>query len=98
MKLRLRNYDFVGRNGGEEFYVVLPSTPIATAHAVVERLRITVAGHRFTYETKDFSVKVSIGASSLERMHSSDLTLMLKQADEALYKAKMHDRNQTVLC
>jgi diguanylate cyclase (GGDEF)-like protein len=98
-KAKLRRYDFIARYGGEEFSSILPNTPEINAIKVMERLRKATADNIFTYDGKELHVTISIGVvsaskSSLESLNSD---ILLKMADEALYKAKNRGRNQTVL-
>lgn len=89
--LMIRNSDFVGRIGGEEFVIVLSGTGPEMAIAVAERMRRAI-------ESEDWAlldvgpVTVSIGltffAPGLDRDH------MLARADGALYRAKRDGRNR----
>src|SRR6202035_11934 len=55
----LRARDFAGRNGGEEFAVLLPDTEIAAALEIAERVRAAIA--EITLPGSDASVTASIG-------------------------------------
>ncbi len=93
-----RNYDIIGRLGGEEFAVCLPHTSIDNAMLVCERLRENVECMRVPLadnSNKEVSVTVSIGVASTMN-NSLDLACLLKQADIGLYHAKSHGRNQVV--
>ncbi len=57
----LRDRDFAGRNGGEEFAVLLPDTDIAAALEIAERVRATIA--EITLPGTDVPVTVSIGVA-----------------------------------
>ena len=87
----LRESDVIGRLGGEEFAVLLPSTTREGGHALAERVvelvresPVVVGGHRIDYT-------VSIGVSCLDRDVS--FVALLKRADEALYNAKSLGRD-----
>ncbi len=87
----LRESDVIGRLGGEEFAVLLPSTAReggqALAERVVELVRespVVVAGYPIHYT-------VSIGVSCLDRELS--FAALLKRADTALYRAKSQGRD-----
>ena len=98
-KEKLRRYDFIARYGGEEFASILPNTPEKNAFTVMERLRKATESNAFSYDGKELHVTISVGIacageSDLESLNSD---ILLKMADEALYKAKNQGRNQTVL-
>lgn len=84
----IRNVDYFGRIGGEEFAVLLPETDLASAQQVAERLRAVLdrrspAGIAYT---------VSIGLAMLhgdESLHD-----LMTRADAALYAAKTAGRNR----
>jgi diguanylate cyclase (GGDEF)-like protein len=90
----LRAQDFAGRNGGEEFAVLLPDTEIATALAVAERIRIAVA--EISLPGSDVSVTASIGVAGFPD-HASTVDRLERLADAALYLAKRQGRNRVEL-
>jgi diguanylate cyclase (GGDEF)-like protein len=89
MSALLRDYDVIGRFGGEEFAVCLPHTGPREALQVAERLR-----EKLSQITAQDSVQVtvSVGVASME---SSPRTLdeLILAADTALYSAKAAGRN-----
>lgn len=85
----IRDDDLVYRYGGEEFVVLLKAPDEKDAMLTFERLRSRIAEHRFPQLDH---VTVSIGFVEVARQQSpSDV---IGQADEALYFAKEHGRNQ----
>jgi diguanylate cyclase (GGDEF)-like protein len=92
-----RPEDFVARFGGEEFIVVLPSTDVAGALKVAEKIHLKVAG--LVIENPGSSVSgrltVSIGAAATIPCRTMDRMLLLAASDQALYKAKNQGRNRT---
>ena len=98
MRALLREYDLVGRFGGEEFCVLLPHTTEGAAYEIAERLRerlsqITVTtSHKGTPEVP-VQVTVSIGVACLHQSRR-DLDDLIAAADAALYYAKETGRNQ----
>lgn len=90
MQKSFRSKDMLFRYGGEEFAVVLHNASCETAIKVLERFRETVASTLFP---KVGQVTVSIGATMMED-HLS-LPQLIDRADQALYFAKEHGRNQT---
>lgn len=92
-----RTNDIIGRYGGEEFIIILPDTNSKEAKIPAERLRDEVAKMEFTSEKGEkFGITISIGISEF---HDSDKldTDIINRADKALYYAKSHGRNQTVV-
>lgn len=90
----LRGVDLLARLGGEEFIVMLPSTALAEARQVAERLRAQLERSEVEIGAgQSVRVTVSAGISEL-RGAAHDLDGLLKDADEALYRAKRAGRNQ----
>ena len=89
----LRDVDVFGRVGGEEFAVLLPSTPLERAVLVAEKLRAAITGAVVPLEQGELRVTVSLGVTSL-RADTKNVDMMLKEADEALYSAKKNGRNR----
>ncbi len=88
-----RTGDAVVRYGGEEIAMLLPNTDINDALRIAERARQSIEDKNIEYEPdKTLKITVSIGVSSLT--HSESSTDLIKYADEALYYAKAHGRNQ----
>lgn len=92
----LRADDRVGRIGGEEFLVVLPSTALVEAEVIAERLRGVVESARLDGAAEDarFSASFGVVESTAEDRDSESL---LKRADDALYRAKREGRNRVVV-
>jgi diguanylate cyclase (GGDEF)-like protein/PAS domain S-box-containing protein len=89
----LRGSDVIGRIGGEEFVLLLPGAPQASAEQVAERMRARLAGTQINLHELEFFVTASFGVATL---NNDDNTLqeMLDRADEAMYHAKHGGRNQ----
>jgi diguanylate cyclase (GGDEF)-like protein len=96
-KLLLRDYDLVGRFGGEEFVLLLPQTRGHDAYRIAERIRTYIADAPIRAPTEPGAdpvrVTVSIGVAALDS-YRRDLTELLAAADGALYRAKQAGRNQ----
>jgi two-component system cell cycle response regulator len=93
----IRGVDLACRTGGEEFVVVLPGTEIGIAQRVAERLRQAVANRPFTAAPGfALNITISAGVSALNGINDSVDTI-LKQADQALYRAKREGRNCVIL-
>jgi diguanylate cyclase (GGDEF)-like protein len=90
----IRDTDFAGRYGGEEFFILLPEVDIKMAILSAERLRMTIAQHRFAVTTGEtLSITCSIGLA-MYLPEQDDLDKLLLRADQALYQAKHQGRNR----
>jgi diguanylate cyclase (GGDEF)-like protein len=90
LKAASRRYDSVGRYGGEEFLIVLPGCNLADAWRQAERLRDAMAGAAFPLDQDGLDVTCSFGLASTENTAPARL---VREADEALYRAKAMGRN-----
>jgi len=93
-----RATDMAIRFGGEEFLVLLPSTNVAGAVEVAEKIRknIETSGIEHLQSMIESILTVSIGVSALKNEELTEKKL-LRQADDALYKSKNNGRNRTEL-
>jgi diguanylate cyclase (GGDEF)-like protein len=90
----LRTSDFVGRNGGEEFIVLLPDTGAEGALEAAEKLRAAIA--RLMLPGIERPVTTSVGAA-VYPYTAADVESLLRLADRALYVAKAGGRNRVAL-
>jgi len=88
LRASFRSQDRVFRFGGEEFVVLLRSATLADAQMVFERFRENVAQYAFPQVGQ---VTVSVGFASISQ---ETPVVILGHADQALYYAKDHGRNQ----
>jgi diguanylate cyclase len=94
LKSSSRSFDIVSRNGGEEFTVILLDCPLKRAEEISEHIRTTVENHVFTLSTgKNINITISIGVASFDET-TTDPTLLIEDADKALYQAKRTGRNR----
>jgi diguanylate cyclase (GGDEF)-like protein len=94
----LRTADVCARHGGEEFTVLLPSTPGENAYFVAERVRRTLSGTRYTGLglPAEANITISVGVATCPR-DATELDQLMELADKALYTAKAAGRDQVVL-
>jgi diguanylate cyclase (GGDEF)-like protein len=90
----LRARDFAGRNGGEEFAVLLPDTGIPAALEIAERIRTAIT--EISLPGTDVSVAASLGVVGFPD-HATTLDRLERLADAALYIAKRQGRNRVEL-
>ncbi|MDR1888969.1 MAG: diguanylate cyclase [Zoogloeaceae bacterium] len=96
LKQRLRHSDIIGRYGGEEFVVGLVHTHLDGAKEILNRIREDFSCIVFR-GTDTFKVTFSAGAVTCTNHSVGNLEMLLKTADNALYKAKRQGRNRVVL-
>ena len=92
LRKHLRGRDVIARFGGEEFVLLLPQTPPAIGMQLVEKLRAAVEACPFHFKGERVVITLSIGLSAFRSGERSDL--VLKRADQALYRAKDLGRNR----
>lgn len=94
----VRESEFFGRWGGEEFLAILPATTTEQAMMVAERMRTEVAAIRFEQADVVLRLTVSIGVATVSMSVDGDVShiwkSLLKAADGALYQAKAAGRNR----
>lgn len=91
----LRETDYFGRYGGEEFALVLTGTEADGALITAERVRVAVAALDFSQICPELKVTVSIGIA--DSRFTEDTANTFKRADQALYKAKRGGRNRSMV-
>lgn len=99
----LRGSDLLARYGGEEFVMLLPGLDRQEVRAVAERVRQVVSGGAVQVDDHRLSVTVSIGVAhwTPQRLAGQDPSVaaqaLLREADEALLRAKSDGRNRVVM-
>jgi diguanylate cyclase (GGDEF)-like protein/PAS domain S-box-containing protein len=90
----LRDWDVMGRMGGEEFAVLLPDTDTSQALLVAERLRQTIATTKVPVEPGTMThLTISIGVATI-RDDDGDVERLIDRADQALLEAKHTGRDK----
>lgn len=90
----LRTQDMAGRQGGEEFAILLPETAENVACHVAERIRARLEQTPVPTGTGHCAMTVSIGVA--EAREGDSMETLMHRADEALYAAKQRGRNRVV--
>lgn len=85
----IRDVDFVGRVGGDEFLILLPETEGPHAYHVVERIYQVLDASPIFFKGEHFKIAISSGIASLDNWTDA-LENLLSRADAALYKAKQN--------
>ncbi len=89
----VREFDAVGRYGGEEFLVVLSNCNIEAAKIVCERIRAFVADEQIPTPAGRLAATVSIGLAACGPARDT-VERIIGAADAALYRAKGNGRNR----
>lgn len=94
IKAALREFDLVGRFGGEEFVVLLENTSLHTARQVAERIRRRIGSEPVS--TGSATVDITISQGLAHYREGDDVQALLRRADQAMYRAKADGRNCVV--
>lgn len=89
-----REYDLLGRFGGEEFMILLPNTGASEAEHIAERARKLIEELRIRHEDRVLTVTASFGCASWRP--DEDIDSLIARADRRLYDAKESGRNRTI--
>ena len=96
MQSHIRQMDILGRYGGEEFVVALPTAGIEEALQIAERIAAAVRDHVFEQDGHYFGITISGGIAQRNGSINEDLGNILLKADKALYQAKAKGRDLMV--
>ncbi len=88
----VRQQDFFGRLGGDEFLVICPETELNNTVLMAQRLAQLIEKWSYSYQSRklDFSISIGIAALSDEMRTSTDL---IAKADDLMYRSKHRGRN-----
>lgn len=89
----VRRIDIPCRYGGEEFAIILLSTPLQVASQIAERLRQEIATTRITVADDTLTVTASLGVTCYEYNQKATPADLTERADQQLYLAKQQGRN-----
>jgi diguanylate cyclase (GGDEF)-like protein len=96
LRAALRESDALGRWGGEEFMAVLPGTDARGARHVAERMRAAIAAAKFGSVAGATTISLGVATSDLVDDPLLEWDLLMKEADQRLYRAKHDGRNRVV--
>ena len=88
----VRISDIVARYGGDEFVVLLPETQLSDAVMLAERMAARIAEADWPSKDGDLTITASLGVASYPEA-GTQMQMLLKAADTALYRAKQTGRN-----
>jgi len=92
----IRQTDLACRYGGEEICIIMPETMLENIYIPLERLRLKIEKHDFTFEGKTIKMSISVGGASTHNC-CGDYYEVVKKADSALYEAKENGRNRVII-
>lgn len=90
----MRDYNRVGRYGGEEFLIVLDGEDAEVAEQIAERLRVAIAEDPLEDCGRRVKLTISLGLAMASRVADLDPHQLIAIADQALYDAKQNGRNR----
>lgn len=95
-KSALRSYDFAARYGGEEFVLTLPETGHDDALLIADRLRRQIQQHTFPDKLRNLKITASMGVATYPVTFITSVSDLIREADEAMYRAKSAGRNRVI--
>jgi two-component system, cell cycle response regulator len=93
----VRPYDSVGRYGGEEFLIIVPSSEAKGTLGLAERIRRAIEAKPMMANAIPIAVTASLGVTASVSASRVDAQEILRLADAALYRAKERGRNRCEL-
>lgn len=91
----IRDSDFLGRIGGDEFGIVLHECDLKNAALTAEKLRLAISANIISGDFGEFSASISIGAATISDIDENAYDT-LKRADKNLYASKNSGRDSVV--
>jgi diguanylate cyclase (GGDEF)-like protein len=92
----LREYDLLGRIGGEEFLIVSPDTDVDETAIIAQRIRRIIGEQGVPHEGREVKITVSAGITMLKE-EDRGVDALLSRVDKALYKAKQEGRDRVAI-
>jgi diguanylate cyclase (GGDEF)-like protein len=94
MRENIREFDILGRYGGEEFAFILPNTGLSGACENANRICEMIDSLIVQGDRGEVSITASLGVAHLVDVNDISIEELLDYADEALYAAKKAGRNR----
>ena len=94
MQKSLRDYDIIGRVGGEEFLLVFPECNVEEGVKLAERISTALSSEVVNIKNRSLTMSISIGVAVATDPAPGDMEALLGAADDALYRAKSAGRNR----
>lgn len=95
LQAAVRDFDIVGRFGGEEFVIIMTNANLELAKVVAERIRKGVMDTPLHLKELTIRVTISLGVAMLRQGERKEA--LLERADAAMYEAKRAGRNQVMI-
>ncbi|RXK01690.1 sensor domain-containing diguanylate cyclase [Arcobacter sp. CECT 8989] len=92
----IRKSDIVARFGGEEFIILLINAKLDEATTIAEKMRVKIEDTIIKVENKEVDITASFGVATVNQKNNETIETTLKRADDLLYIAKKHGRNEVV--
>jgi diguanylate cyclase (GGDEF)-like protein len=93
MQATIRQYDSIGRYGGEEFVILLPGADEETVRVQAERMRTAISATPIVIPEGSLSITCSFGCT-VAHGHEATAEILIREADTALYRAKRAGRDR----
>lgn len=94
MQSSVRQYDSIGRYGGEEFLILFPGCSEVDAFSQADRLRKQISQTEMSIDDRAVRVTASFGVTTATPGEDWNPETLIRRADEALYLAKKSGRNR----
>lgn len=91
----VRDFDMVGRFGGEEFVIIMTNADLELAKVIAERVREGVMDTPLHLKELSIRVTISLGVATLRKGERKEA--LLERADTAMYEAKRSGRNRVMI-
>lgn len=97
LKKKIRNYDLIGRYGGDEMLAIFPGCDADELKKIADRLRLAIQEEPIFFDQHKFIVSISAGGLVFNQSSPLSLKELIANCDRALYQAKKKGRNQTMI-